>query len=175
MRKPFLPLAAALFALGTTSVLAQGYPAGGGPNPADQERSRPAEDQMQPQARHPSDEPGGTGPEMRDQTQPHPDAQARPEAEQTEMRSGAPHPAHTLTVAQKTKIRTTVLKSAPHVDVNFRVNVGAVVPRTVRLAPVPTEIVDVYPQWSGYLFFADGDEVVVVDPNSYAIVGMFTV
>jgi hypothetical protein len=169
MRKPLLPLAAALLCASAGGAFAQGYPSGNGPIPVEQNRGKQTEDQTPPQAHR-------SGAEMGTQAKPEEiQRSAHPQEERMEMRSGTPHTTKTLTVEQRTKIRTTVMRSAPHVNVNFRVSVGAFVPRTVQLVPVPVEVVDVYPQWSGYLFFAEGDQIVVVDPNSYAIVGMFSV
>jgi hypothetical protein len=86
-----------------------------------------------------------------------------------EMREGAPR---TLTVEQKTKLRATVLQTGPKLThVNFRIGVGAHVPRTVRLVVVPQQVVAIYPEWSGDLFFTYGDEIIVVAPDTLEIVG----
>lgn len=80
---------------------------------------------------------------------------------------------HTLTVQERTNLRETVLREGPRAThINFRIGVGAVVPRTVRLVAVPQPIVAIYPEWSGDLFFTYGDEIVVVAPDSMAIVGV---
>ena len=87
-----------------------------------------------------------------------------------EMRSHG-HP--TLTVEQKTNLRETVFKVGPKLThVSFHVGVGVHVPRTVRLVAVPQEIVSIYPDWSGDLFFTYGDEIVVVAPGTMEIVGV---
>ena len=87
-----------------------------------------------------------------------------------EMHEGAPH--H-LTVVQKTKLRETVLRAGPRLThVNFRIGVGVHVPRTVHLVAVPQSIVAIYPEWANYEYFAYGDEVVIVDPATFAIVGV---
>lgn len=57
-------------------------------------------------------------------------------------------------------------------NVNFQVSVGTVVPRDVRLEPVPTEIVEIVPQYRGYSFFAVRDEIVIVEPSSSKIVAV---
>src|ERR1043165_6077369 len=82
-----------------------------------------------------------------------------------------------LTTAQKTKIRTTVLtSSAPRVStVNFDVKVGTVVPRSVRVVPVPATIVEIEPQWRGYMYFVYRDEIIIVEPNSLRIVAVLLV
>jgi hypothetical protein len=50
-------------------------------------------------------------------------------------------------------------------NVNFSVNVGTVVPRSVRVVEVPSVIVDIHPQWRGFLYFVVGDEIIIVDRN----------
>jgi hypothetical protein len=82
-----------------------------------------------------------------------------------------------LTVEQRTKIRTTVLQggNAPRVNkVNFSLNVGTVVPRSVRVVTVPPTLVEIHPQWRGFLYFVVGERIVIVDPN-YRIVAVLVV
>ncbi len=79
----------------------------------------------------------------------------------------------TLTADQKTKIRTTVLQgsNAPRVaNVNFSLNVGVAVPRTVHVVPVPVTLVEIHPAWRGFMYFIVGDQIVVVDPRTLQIV-----
>ena len=82
-----------------------------------------------------------------------------------------------LTTEQKTKIRQTVLtSSAPRVTrVDFDVRVGTVVPRTVRVAPLPATIIEIEPQWRGYMYFVYNDEIIVVEPGSLRIVAVLEV
>lgn len=81
-----------------------------------------------------------------------------------------------LTAQQKTEIRTKVLASAPKVtNVNFSLNVGTVVPRTVSLVAVPETIVVIHPQWRGYRYFVVRDEIVIVEPDTLKIVAVLEV
>jgi len=81
-----------------------------------------------------------------------------------------------LTVEQKTTIRNTVINSGPKVtNVNFDVKVGVVVPRTVRVAPLPTTIVEIEPSWRGYMFFVYADEIIIVEPRTLRIVAVLEV
>jgi hypothetical protein len=82
-----------------------------------------------------------------------------------------------LTTEQKTTIREKVLtSSAPRVtNVNFDIKVGTVVPRTVRVAPLPITIVEIEPEWRGYMYFVSGDEIIVVEPSSLRIVAVLDV
>ena len=80
-----------------------------------------------------------------------------------------------LTTEQRTQIRTTVLqgRSVPRVtNINFSINVGTVVPRTVKLVAVPRVIVDIHPEWRGFLYFVYEDEIIIVDSRSHKIVAI---
>jgi hypothetical protein len=82
-----------------------------------------------------------------------------------------------LTADQKAKIRTSVLTAnAPRVtNVNFSINVGTVVPRTVRVVSVPPTLVEIHPAWRGFLYFVHGDEIVIVEPGTLRIVAVIEV
>jgi len=84
----------------------------------------------------------------------------------------------TFTTEQRTKIRETVLTggNAPRVtNVNFNIRVGTVVPRTVRVVAVPEVIVEIHPQWRGFLYFVYEEEIVIIEPGSLRIVAVITV
>jgi len=57
-------------------------------------------------------------------------------------------------------------------NVNFHISVGTMVPRDVRLETVPSDVVEVVPQFRGYSFFAVRDEIVIVEPSSLKIVAV---
>jgi Protein of unknown function (DUF1236) len=83
-----------------------------------------------------------------------------------------------FTTEQRTKIRETVFKgsNAPRVsNVNFSINVGTVVPRTVRIIEVPEVIVDFHPEWRGYRYFIVNEELVIVEPDTLRIVAVIDV
>jgi outer membrane biosynthesis protein TonB len=80
-----------------------------------------------------------------------------------------------LSSEQKTKIRTVIrekVKAQPVTNVNFSINVGTVVPRTVHYYPVPAEVVTIYPAWRGYNFILVNEQIVIIDPTSFAIVAI---
>lgn len=84
----------------------------------------------------------------------------------------------TLNTEQKQRIRTTVLRAgnAPRVtNVNFSINVGTVVPRTVRVVAVPPTLVEIHPAWRGFLYFVHGDQIVIVEPGTLRIVAVIEV
>jgi hypothetical protein len=83
-----------------------------------------------------------------------------------------------LTTEQKTKIRTTVIDKGPKIEksqINFSLNVGTVVPRSVLIVSVPTVLIDIHPEWRGYRYFVVGDELVIVEPDSLKIVAVLVV
>jgi uncharacterized protein DUF1236 len=81
-----------------------------------------------------------------------------------------------LTDEQRTRIRDTVIRAsgAPRVGrVDFDVTVGTVVPRDgIRIIPVPETLVQIEPEWRGFLYFVYEDELVVVDPSDMKIVAV---
>jgi hypothetical protein len=82
-----------------------------------------------------------------------------------------------LTTEQRTTIRQEVLTTnAPRAtNVNFTVNVGTVVPSSVRVVEVPTTIVKIHPQWKGYRYFVYNDDIIIVEPRSLKIVAVLNV
>ncbi len=81
-----------------------------------------------------------------------------------------------LTTEQKTTIRNTVINTGPKVtNVNFDIKVGIVVPRTVRIAPLPATIIEIQPAWRGYMYFVYTDEIIVVEPGTLRIVAVLEV
>jgi hypothetical protein len=83
-----------------------------------------------------------------------------------------------FTSEQRTKIRETVLKerNAPRISkVDFAINVGTVVPRTVHIIEVPEVIVEFHPEWRGYRYFIVNDEIVIVEPDTLKIVAVVAV
>ncbi|MEA2993261.1 MAG: hypothetical protein QOD40_2181 [Alphaproteobacteria bacterium] len=92
--------------------------------------------------------------------------------------SGAAGANVTLNTEQKTKIRETVIKQsgAPRVaNVNFSLSIGTAVPKTVKLARVPSTIIEIQPAWREYEYFLVGDQIVIVDPRNMHIVAVLAV
>ena len=108
-------------------------------------------DQREPAAQGQSPQRQQTQPGQAQQTQPGQAAQGK-----------------SLTTEQRTKIRETVLVggNAPRVtNVNFSLNVGTSVPRTVHVVAVPAPLIEIYPEWRGHMYFVVGDEIIIVDSN----------
>jgi hypothetical protein len=73
---------------------------------------------------------------------------------------------------QRTRISQSVarLDVRPLTNVNFSLSVGTVVPRDVRLATLPADVIEIVPQYRGYGFVLVKDEIVIVEPSTYKIV-----
>jgi Protein of unknown function (DUF1236) len=82
-----------------------------------------------------------------------------------------------LTTEQKTTIRQKVLTAnAPRVTkVDFDIKIGVAVPRTVRVVPLPVTIIEIEPEWRGYMYFVSGDQIIVVEPGTLRIVAVLDV
>jgi hypothetical protein len=85
-----------------------------------------------------------------------------------QQKSGGNGASVTFTTEQRTKIRETVLRgsNAPRVtNVDFSIKVGTAVPSRVKIVAVPDVIVEVRPQWRGFLYFVVEDQIIIVDRN----------
>jgi hypothetical protein len=81
-----------------------------------------------------------------------------------------------ITAEQKTAIREVVFSESKPIDVDFQINVGVAVPRTVVLHTLPTRVVEIVPQYEGYRYFvlADG-RIIIVEPDTLEIVYILVV
>src|SRR5215831_2370543 len=78
-----------------------------------------------------------------------------------------------LSEQQRTNVHETILKdrNVNRIDhVNFAINVGTRVPRSVHLVPLPAAVFSIVPQFRSYRYFVANDEICIVDPNTYEIV-----
>jgi hypothetical protein len=55
-------------------------------------------------------------------------------------------------------------------NVNFNISVGTRVPSTVTFYPIPSRIIEIYPEWRGYQVILVNGRYVVVRPQTYEIV-----
>ena len=46
------------------------------------------------------------------------------------------------------------------------------VPRHIKLVTLPSEVVEIVPQFRGYRFIIVRDEIVIIDPNTLRIVAV---
>jgi uncharacterized protein DUF1236 len=74
---------------------------------------------------------------------------------------------------QKTNISQTLLKEKGVnrvTKVNFSINVGTRVPRSVRLVALPASIITIVPAYRAYRYFVVDERICIVDPATYEIV-----
>jgi hypothetical protein len=80
-----------------------------------------------------------------------------------------------LSQDQRTRISAIVGKGhAAHAanNVHFSVTVGAMVPRSVHVEVLPSDIVAIVPQYEGFDYIVVGDEILIVDPDTMEIVAV---
>jgi hypothetical protein len=79
-----------------------------------------------------------------------------------------------INAAQERQIHTALTHhhAQPVTGVDITVKTGAVVPGDIRLEDVPSDIVEVFPQFRDYKYFTTREDVVIVDQNSKAIVAL---
>jgi hypothetical protein len=83
-----------------------------------------------------------------------------------------------LSQDQRTKIHAVVGKgNAAHIgaNVNFSISVGAAIPRSVHVEVLPEDVVEIVPQYEGFDYIVVGDDILIVDPNTLAIVAIIPV
>ena len=102
------------------------------------------------------------------------DAQApAPRQQQTgQNQTSSGQAASKLDDQQRTRIsqRIASVNVQPMRNVNFSLSIGTMVPRSVRLHPLPRDIVSIVPHYRGYSFVLVEDEIVIIEPRSYRIV-----
>jgi Protein of unknown function (DUF1236) len=55
-------------------------------------------------------------------------------------------------------------------NVNFNISVGTAVPSSVRFHPLPSRIVEIYPEWRGYDFILVHGRYIIIRPQTHEIV-----
>ena len=191
MKKHLLALAAAALLSGTAAVSAQGLSQDQSQSPKSQTKDQIARPDAQPgmgedqkgsaAGGEQATQPGSKSDQNMRRTQ----VQGGEQREQVQGRERGPQggemlrggemrgASHTLTVEQKTRLRETVFRAGPRLtNINFRIGVGVHIPRSVRVVAVPEEIVAIYPEWASDLYFVYGDEIVIVAPGTFEIVGV---
>ena len=70
-----------------------------------------------------------------------------------------------------TRISEILSRNARRSNVNVNIRVGERVPEGVEIEPLPTEVIALAPEYRGYDYFVENDEIVFVSPESHEIVG----
>jgi hypothetical protein len=118
-------------------------------------------------------QPAQPRPDMREPARVQQPQREGPPARATESKPGGP--AVQLSVEQRTRIRQVIVSQRVErtARVNFDIRIGTRVPRAeVRLFPVPVTVIEIVPQYRGYLYFVYEDEIVIVDPVTLEIVAV---
>jgi hypothetical protein len=79
---------------------------------------------------------------------------------------------------QRTNIGQTITREKNFnrvTNVNFSINVGTRVPRSVHLVALPASVISIVPAYRSYHYFAVGDDLCIVDPATYEIVDVIVV
>lgn len=72
---------------------------------------------------------------------------------------------------QEVELRTILGGAGTTVDADFDIVVGATVPETVTLTPLPADAVEIVPVYANYEYFVTSDgQVVIVVPETHEIV-----
>jgi hypothetical protein len=103
--------------------------------------------------------------------------QGRPQNAQAPSGHSMSRPLAAISSEQRNRIheRASVMREHRLDRVEFRLAVGVVLPRTVVYYPVPPEIVEIVPEYSGYDYNVVGDELIILDPASLLIVAIIPV
>jgi hypothetical protein len=87
------------------------------------------------------------------------------------------HAGKKLEAKQRTVVRESIGKrNMRPTKVNFSINVGAVVPRTVVLYDLPDTLIEFEPDYSRYKFvMSDDNTILVIDPETWTIVDVIEI
>jgi Protein of unknown function (DUF1236) len=81
-----------------------------------------------------------------------------------------------LSQDQRTRISGVIGKSSSTARISghpdFDVRVGVSVPRSVHVAVLPEDVITIVPQYRGFDYVMVGDQVLIIDPNTYEIVAV---
>ncbi len=84
---------------------------------------------------------------------------------------GAAAGAAKLSTEQRSKITAVIRKQKVEpAKLNISVNIGTHIPASVHYYPLPVEVVEVYPEWRGYNYILVDDQIVIIDPDTRAVV-----
>jgi len=105
------------------------------------------------------------------------DAQKKSAAQKTAGDKASPDSAKRvdLTGDKRTRVQTAFksvgdVKHRTHVDIH--ISVGTRLPRDWDFVPVPVAVLDVVPEYRGYVFAYVDDQYVICDPDSYEVVAV---
>jgi hypothetical protein len=102
-----------------------------------------------------------------------PTAETKPSASDSKTTGNAATSATAAPPAEKRTQITSAIKQEKVeevTNVNFNVSVGTAVPAGVRYHPLPSRIVEIYPEWRGYDFILVRGKYIILRPQTHEIV-----
>ena len=102
-----------------------------------------------------------------------PTAESRPSTSDSKTTGNAATSATAAPPAEKRTQITSAIKQEKVeevANVNFNVSIGTAVPTGVRYHPLPSRIVEIYPEWLGYDFILVHGRYIILRPHTHEIV-----
>jgi len=102
-----------------------------------------------------------------------PTAETKPSAFDSKTTGNAATSATAAPPAEKRTQITSAIKQEKVeevTNVNFNLSIGTAVPAGVRYHPLPTRIVEIYPEWRGYDFILVHGKYIILRPHTHEIV-----
>jgi hypothetical protein len=102
-----------------------------------------------------------------------PTAETRPATPESKTTGNAATAATAAPPAEKRTQITSAIKQEKVeevTNVNFNVSIGTAVPAGIRYHPMPSRIVEIYPEWRGYDFILVHGKYVILRPQTHEIV-----
>src|ERR1700736_2389864 len=102
-----------------------------------------------------------------------PTAETKPSASDSKTTGNAATSATAAPPAEKRTQITSAIKQEKVeevTNVNFNVSIGTPVPAGVRYHPLPSRIVEIYPEWRGYDFIVVRGKYIILRPHTHEIV-----
>jgi hypothetical protein len=124
--------------------------------------------EMKPDGKTKASESTTTSKEMKTPT-----AETKPSASDSKTTGNAATSATAAPPAEKrTQITSAIRQEKVEevTNVNFNVSVGTVVPAGVRYHPLPSHVVEIYPEWRGYDFILVRGRYIILRPHTHEIV-----
>ena len=94
-----------------------------------------------------------------------------PSTEDRNETSSKPH-VSLLSGDQRTRVQTVFKghRGSARSDVHVDARIGVAIPRTVTLIEMPEDVVVLVPEWRQYRYILIGDEICIVDPDTFEII-----
>jgi hypothetical protein len=114
---------------------------------------------------------GGTGSSSQE------DKRAEQTGDRSKDQSQKRHAGKKLEAKQRTVVRESIGKRHMRpAKVNFSINVGTVIPRTVELYDLPETLIEYEPSYSRYKFvMSDDNTILVIDPETWTIIDVIEI